>query len=467
MALKNRIVWLLLVLNLGFIFAQQSFIETISLEEYLAYVKQHHPVIKQANLSLSMSESKLLKARGALDPTLSFSYDTKEFKSTNYWNKFNSTFKVPTIFGVDFKVDYQQNSGDFVNPELTVPKDGLYSAGVSIDLARGLLMNERRAQIRQRKYFIKQTEAERDLLINNLVYQASLAYLEWLRYYNEELIFSEYLKNAKLRLEGVERSAALGDKPEIDITEARINYTTTQINLEKTKLNRVKARLKASNYLWFNELPLELSTSVKPIEVAQEELIGLLNLEGTINPAAAIEDHPKLNSINFKTLALVQDYKLKQNLLLPKLALNYNFLTASTNNLGNLNTQQYKSFVSLKLPLFMRKQRAELKLAKLKLRDIEQEKLNIRLALKNKLEATNEQLLSYDKQRTLLEVLVSDYNRLYAAEQRKFDLGESSLFLVNTRERKLYDVKIKENAIKMVYIKTILQLFNVAGIKVN
>ena len=467
MALKNRIVWLLLVLNLGFIFAQQSLIETISLEEYLAYVKQHHPVIKQANLSLSMSESKLLKARGALDPTLSFSYDTKEFKSTNYWNKFNSTFKVPTIFGVDFKVDYQQNSGDFVNPELTVPTDGLYSAGVSIDLARGLLMNERRAQIKQRKYFIKQTEAERDLLINNLVYQASLAYLEWLRYYNEELIFTEYLKNAKLRLEGVERSAALGDKPEIDITEARINYTTTQINLEKAKLNRIKARLKASNYLWFNELPLELSASVKPIEVAQEELIGLLNLEGTINPAVAIEDHPKLNSINFKTLALVQDYKLKQNLLLPKLALNYNFLTASTNNLGNLNTQQYKSFVSLKLPLFMRKQRAELKLAKLKLRDIEQEKLNVRLALKNKLEATNEQLLSYDKQRTLLEVLVSDYNRLYAAEQRKFDLGESSLFLVNTRERKLYDVKIKENAIKMVYLKTILQLFNVAGIKVN
>ena len=39
-------------------------LNTLSFEEYLSYVKMHHPIVKQANITLNMGEANLLRARG-------------------------------------------------------------------------------------------------------------------------------------------------------------------------------------------------------------------------------------------------------------------------------------------------------------------------------------------------------------------------------------------------------------------
>ncbi|MGA9270202.1 MAG: transporter, partial [Lutimonas sp.] len=67
--------------------------ETLSLSEYLGYVKSFHPVVKQANLVINEGEAKLLKARGAFDPKLEVDMDRKEFKNTDYYDKLNAAFK--------------------------------------------------------------------------------------------------------------------------------------------------------------------------------------------------------------------------------------------------------------------------------------------------------------------------------------------------------------------------------------
>ena len=77
----------------------QDEITVISLSEYLGYVKTFHPIVKQANLIVSESEVKLLKARGAFDPKLEVDYDRKVFKNTEYYDKLNAAFKIPTWYG--------------------------------------------------------------------------------------------------------------------------------------------------------------------------------------------------------------------------------------------------------------------------------------------------------------------------------------------------------------------------------
>ena len=47
---------------------ETSLEQTLTFEEYLGYVKQHHPLLKQAELVLSQGEAQLLKARGGFDP---------------------------------------------------------------------------------------------------------------------------------------------------------------------------------------------------------------------------------------------------------------------------------------------------------------------------------------------------------------------------------------------------------------
>ena len=80
---------------------------------------------------------------------------------------------------------------------MTVPEEGLYSAGVSVSLAQGLIMNERMATLKKAKFFQEQTKAERELLVNQLLYDASIAYFKWLQAYNEEQIYINFLNNAR------------------------------------------------------------------------------------------------------------------------------------------------------------------------------------------------------------------------------------------------------------------------------
>ena len=89
----------------------------LTYEEYIGYVKKHHPIIKQANLILSSGEAKLLKARGGFDPKLTADYERKDFKDLEYFDNLDAKFKIPTWYGVELQAGYERNEGEFLNPQ--------------------------------------------------------------------------------------------------------------------------------------------------------------------------------------------------------------------------------------------------------------------------------------------------------------------------------------------------------------
>lgn len=56
--------------------------------------------------------------------------------------------------------------------------------------------------------------------------------------------------------------------------------------------------------------------------------------------------------------------------------------------------------------------------------------------------------------------MVTDYERMLEAEELKFQLGESSLFLVNSRESKLIDGQLKAISTQNKFFNTKAKLFN-------
>ena len=82
----KRFKKLILVLFL-FAFAEnitaQEINPVLTFEEYLGYVKEHHPLMKQANLTLSIAEANILRARGAFDPKIEVDYDRKSLRVLN------------------------------------------------------------------------------------------------------------------------------------------------------------------------------------------------------------------------------------------------------------------------------------------------------------------------------------------------------------------------------------------------
>ena len=438
--------------------------EILTFEEFLGFVKKHHPLVKQANLVLSIGEANLLKARGGFDPKIEVDFDRKKFKDIEYYDQLNSTFKIPTWYGVELKANFEQNNGQFLNPSLNVPNEGLYSVGVSLSLAQGLLINDRIAALKKAKIFVKQSQADRELLVNNIIVEASKAYFEWLQATNEQKIYTNFLDNAQDRLKAIERSVEEGDKAAIDITEARITFQNRKLELEAVKLNGRKASLKVSNFLWLNEIPLQLEEKVSPKSLEIEILENILNINSFLNNRIPNENHPKLLSLQAKIDGLEVERKLKKNNLLPKVDLQYNYLSEDYDRLNSFNTTNYKAFLNLSFPLFLRKERGNLKLTNYKIQDAEFEQDITILELTNKLNAIRFEINSLSEQVQIIEDIVIDYETLVSAEERKFSLGESSLFLINSREQKLIDARLKENSLFTKQLKSYVSYFNVLGL---
>jgi outer membrane protein TolC len=173
-----------------------------------------------------------------------------------------------------------------------------------------------------------------------------------------------------------------------------------------------------------------------------------------------IENHPKLQSLNYKFESLDIERRLKANMLLPRIDLQYNFLSETPDIASSFNTSAYKSSVSISMPLFLRKERGDLRLAKLKLQDTEFEIQSSKLTISNKVKALESELESLSVQNDITEDMISDYERLVEAEERKFSIGESSLFLVNSRESQLISIKLKANQLQNKLFTTKATLIN-------
>lgn len=437
----------------------------ISLSEYLGYVKTFHPIVKQANLIVNESEAKLMKARGAFDPKLEIDHANKTFKSTDYYNKLNATFKIPTWYGIELKGNFEDNTGYYLNPESTVPEDGLYSVGVSVSLAQGLLTNKRMAMLKQAKLFVKQANAENQLLVNTILYDATVTYFNWLKTYNEKQLYEAFLANAEIRFNGIKKSFELGEMPAIDTLEARIALNDRRLNFEKARIKFIKSSLELSNYLWLNDdTPIEIKNHVIPDTNTYALVDNVLNTSNLDIENLNLDTHPKIKSLDYKLQSLVVEKRLSLNNLLPKVDLQYNFLSQTPEVVNTFNTSAYKSALTVSIPLFLRKERADLKLAQLKIQDANYQIQTTRVSLKNKIDAINQELASYQVQNNYTNTMVNDYSQMLNAEERKFFLGESSLFLVNSRESKLIDAKLKAIALENDFFNTKASLFNVLAL---
>ena len=438
---KSIIFFLFLISSLGF---SQETDTILSLEEYLGYVKKYHPIVKQAQLITTESEAKLLKSRGAFDPKLEVDYNRKKFKSTTYYDKLNTAFKIPTWYGIELKASYENNDGTYLNPEYNTPDDGLYSAGVSISLAKGLLTNQRMATLKQAKLYLKYAQAEQKMVVNEILYNAISTYFNWLKNYQAKLVYQDFLVNAETRLENVKRSFFAGDKPAIDTLEANINFKSRKLDLEKAKIGYIKSALELSNFLWIeNNLPLELEETISPDVETLDKIDVVLNSSILNTTEELIANHPKLQSLQIKQDILTVDKRLKTNNLLPKIDLQYNFLSSDYENIDSFKTANYKSGLNISFPLFLRKERADLRLANLKIQDLDFDISSTKVILKNKINATLSEIESYKMQHALLQDIVVDYKQFVHSEERKFILGEGSLFLVNYREVKLIESQLK------------------------
>ncbi len=461
MILKNSILKtyiFILFLFINAINAQQTNNE-LSFNEYLGMVKKFHPLVKIADLKISDAQANLLMARGAFDPKIEADFSNKEFNDKTYYSLFNGGFKIPTWYGIEVKGGFESTEGLYLNPQNSAPTDGLTYAGISVPVLQGFLINQRMADLKKAKININLSNAERNLQAIQVLHSASIAYFNWKKSYDEFKLYETYLKNAEIRFKGIKTLVEQGDKAAIDSVEAGITVKNRLLNKEDALLKLTKSRLELSNYLWTsNTIPIELEEQMFPEEKLFSNIQDYLKTDELNLVDFSIDNHPKINAINYKINMLEIDRKLKSNQLLPKIDIGYNYIN-TPNQFQEFQFQNYKLGVNFAFPLFLRKERGSLKLTKQK---IESEKFAISFEkeqINNKITSQKAELISLKKQGTIISELVNDNTTLLNSEERLFEMGESSLFLINTRENNLVLAQLSKISIENKYFISNVELY--------
>ncbi len=431
---------------------QNNIVKVFALEDYLQWVKSNHPLLKQASLLNDKAKASLLESKGLFDPKLNGNYEHKTFDDKNYFKTAKAGLKIPTWYGIDVNLGYQWANGEFLNNEDFLPSNGQAVIGVDVPLIRGLLFDQRRAQVQQARLFFDANEATRQSMVNDLLLDAIESYWKWAYHYEVVKIFEASLSLSEDRFSIIRESFLLGDKPAIDTLESLIVLENRQQQLREANIGFQNATLEVSNYLWEDDLvPLEISDALIPEKLNVDDL----QIGSRIDPLIyenVKETHPQLQAITVKQQQLEIKERLKREQFKPDLRFKYNFLgdgfnfsgePTNANALSNVLLENYKLGLQFNYPLLLRKERGGLQLVKLE--QLENEyKLEFKaLKIQNKIKSIFQELNTKIEQQSAQSSIESNYISLLNAENEKFRVGESSIFLINNREQKLIEAQLK------------------------
>ena len=445
MKMKPLLLILLILIYRTVLSINDSTTTFFSFAEYMEQVKEHHPVSMQAKLQVLKGEAGLLEARGAFDPKVFTGLSEKSFDEKLYYRQFDGGLQVPTWFGIALQSGYERNQGAFLNPENTTPDAGLWYAGISLPVGQGLFIDERRAALRQARLYLSITESERRLMLNELLYNAGQAYWNWYRAYHVRKVYEEAVKLAEQRYTAINRSAQLGDRPFIDTLESGIQLQDRKLSLQQAELEMANAGALLSVYLWSEgAIPLEITGGTTPVSLENEPLLKP-DSSFTARLDTLVDEHPKLEQFQYKLQQLKVDQRWKREQLKPSLDLKFNPIVEAVDNdlWASYASDHYTLGLSFRYPLFLRKERGQLRLAELKIREASLDMDVQRATLIYKTKVAMNQWNTLVRQLELYSKTVRDYEQLLTGERTLFATGESSVFMVNSREIGYFNARLK------------------------
>jgi outer membrane protein TolC len=123
----------------------------------------------------------------------------------------------------------------------------------------------------------------------------------------------------------------------------------------------------------------------------------------------------------------------------------------------------HKLGVDFAFPLFLRAERGKLQYARIQVQETTLERQQSQRTIVTQVNSVYNTLRAYDQQLTLQAQTVANQRKLLQSELQKFELGESTIFLINARESKLIDLRIKQESLRASYEKARAELYYYAG----
>lgn len=456
-------------LGLSFSGLGQTDYELLHPNQVLELVRRFHPLARQSQIHVDKAQADVISSKAGFNPVFSNYVAQKTFAGVDYYGYQLPEIKIPVWFGVEVYAGLENVSGSNFLPSETLGRTSF--VGVSVPLAKNLLMDKRRATLKQAQLFNSLAKEEQAELLNNLYFEAMTAYWEWVKAHQKYEMYKSNLVVNEKRLEFVKKAYFNGERPAIDTLEALAQLQSFQSQLNMQWVHLQQSRLQLSGFLWQeNEFIVSLPDLLKPapgwndlemIDKTQFDIKELISLSDSL--------HPKNKQMPYKINALEIDKKLKFQELLPKIDVSYNQLgkgydLINTATAGPLFENNFQYGLKIELPLMFSQGRGDYRKAKLKIEETRLEQLQIHQFIELKTRSYYQEFLGLKEQIRIQNLAFQNYSALVKAEETRLLNGESSLFIVNSRQNKAIEAQEKLIELQTAYHKCLNALFWSAGI---
>ena len=415
----------------------------LSLSEVLDSAREHFPAIQSAVQETLIREGRLETALGAFD--LALEQDGKVWASGFYdgLSLDNKLVKPLPWSNAKAFAGYRVTNDDFpiYQQELVTNDGGEFNVGLVFSLWRDRAIDDRRFKVSKAELDIEQAQIELFLARLTTQRSAAKAYWEWVATGRRLLVYQALTGLAEKRMEGLEGRVKAGDVAKIYLTENRQNLLRRRAIMRQAELDFQAAAIELSLYLRDdNGDPRILSKEILPGTFPSPQA-GVSDPEQLAQNV--LEKRPELAQIENRLSLEGKRLALAENALMPRIDLG----VKASHDLGDgsRTREGFESIIdlSISIPLERRTGRGQVSSARAAMEKLKWD----RALLENRLSTQIIKLAtSLNAARDFVAITGEEAEQailLEEAERIRFGAGDSDFFVVNLREERSADAKIR------------------------
>ncbi len=417
-------------------------------QDVLAISAETFPDILVSLAEEAMAHGESLAAEGAFD--LVFKSDGFSRVNGYYDGQHISAGASQYLrpFGAELYGGYRISDGDFpiYEDKNYTNNRGEAKVGILFSLLKNRDYDKRRYTIDDTRLAASQASLEVLMTKIGVQQKALNAYWRWVALGHELKTYNELLKMAQARHENIVTKVNSGALSEVSITENMQNIISREIMVAEAKR---KFEIAANNLSFY--LRDENNNLMVPTEAqipAEDNLRKITDIQIIISASDSeiLEMRPELRDLRLAIERAQKNIQISENALKPDLGLKVEV----SNDFGNIaeggksrdSTDVIIGF-EYKMPFQRREGRGKVQKAQAKMRAAQYKLQKVEQQITLELENT---LIDLNTAINLVKLSgneVKQASRMVEAEREKFELGASDFFLINMREEKAANAKIR------------------------
>ncbi len=428
--------------------------EPLGLEEVLASVDAHYPLLEAARALRVVAAGSLRSAEGSFDTRLVGEGDLRQLGFYDNYSGEGLVEQNTRLWGTRFFGGYRIGRGDFPSYEggRQTDRAGEIRGGLELPLLRGRGIDDARARLRRARLDLRRAEPEIELERIAFLRDGTVAYWTWLASGLRVGVARELLDVAEERQDQFERRVAKGVLPSIDLVDNERLIVDRRMGLLGAERDAEQAALALSLFLRdVDGEPTVPGPERLPPDFPPEEGPDRISLEADLERARSA--HPLLRSLGLRRERLEVELELARNDRLPAVDLlvegsrDYGPSKAGISSEGSFSSDprsqtELKAQIRLELPIQRREARGRAAVASAEISRLEHRERfsreRIEAQIRQALTAVEAAYAQTEAARSNLELA----RTLESAEERKLTLGTSNLIDVNIREVQAADAAL-------------------------